>query len=70
MKYRVDFIPFSETDDLSSDEKISYAVKYTLTKYREKYPNGFTTVYCYDTNKVLRAEGSISLLGNIKVKIK
>ncbi|OLS32712.1 MAG: hypothetical protein HeimAB125_06040 [Candidatus Heimdallarchaeota archaeon AB_125] len=24
MKYRVDFIPFSETDDLSSEEKISY----------------------------------------------
>ena len=24
MKYRVDFIPFTETDDLSSEEKISY----------------------------------------------
>lgn len=24
LKYRVDFIPFSETDDLSSEEKISY----------------------------------------------
>ena len=53
-----------------SDDKIKYAVKYTLTKFREKYPNGFTTVYCYDTNKVLRAEGSISLSGNIKIRIK
>jgi len=24
LKYRVDFIPFSETDDLSTEEKISY----------------------------------------------
>ncbi len=53
-----------------SNEQIKYAVQYTLIKYREKYPQGFITVYCYDANKVERAEGEIGLFGDIKVTIK
>jgi len=50
-----------------SDDRIKYAVQYALMKYREKYPGNFTTVFCYDTNNVFRAKGSMSLLGGIKV---
>ncbi len=67
MKYRVDFIPYNETHDLSSDEKVRYILSKVMRNTILILESGLT--HTEELNLIQRTMGEIDYKNFIGIKL-